>query len=93
MGHGVYHYENPSLQQEALNVMPVSELKQKAKEACEKSKENGQDGVDEKDCLFLEVARWFGMNACIFSNYFVIIVEIIQSSSDVGTFLTKIIEV
>ena len=77
LGHGVYHYENPSLQQEALNVMPVSELKQKAKEACEKSKENGQDGVDEKDCLFLEVARWFGMNACIFSIYFVIIVEII----------------
>lgn len=77
MGHGVYHYENPSLQQEALNVMPVSELKQKAKEACEKSKENGQDGVDEKDCLFLEVARWFGMNAYIFSIYFVIIIEII----------------
>lgn len=72
----MYHYENPSLQQEALNVMPVSELRQKAKEACEKSKENGQDGVDEKDCLFLEVVRWFGMNACIFSIiYFVIIVS------------------
>lgn len=60
LGRGVYHYENPSLQQEALNVMPVSELRQKAKDACEKSKENGQDGVDEKDCLFLEVVRWFG---------------------------------
>jgi len=62
----VYQYEDPFLQQEALNLMPVSELKQKAKEACEKSKEDGQDGVDEKDCLYLEVARWFGMNTCIF---------------------------
>ena len=71
----MYHYEDPSLQQEALNVIPVSELKQKAKEACEKSKENGQDGVDEKDCLFLEVVHWFGMNAWIFSIiYFVVIV-------------------
>ena len=62
----MYQYEDPFLQQEALNVMPVSELKQRAKEACEKSKEDGQDGVDEKDCLFLEVARWFGMNSCFF---------------------------
>lgn len=66
LGCGVYQYEDPFLQQEALNVMPVSELKQRAKEACEKSKEDGQDGVDEKDCLFLEVVRWFGMNTCIF---------------------------
>ncbi|XP_078344615.1 peptide-N(4)-(N-acetyl-beta-glucosaminyl)asparagine amidase-like isoform X2 [Oculina patagonica] len=38
----------------------VSELKQRAKEASEKSKENGQDGVDVRDCLLLEVLRWFG---------------------------------
>ena len=62
----MYHYEDPILQQKALSVMPVSELKQKAKEASEKSKENGQDGVDEKDCLFLEVVRWFGRNSHIF---------------------------
>ena len=62
----MFHYEDPSLQQEALSVMPVSELKQKAKEASEKSQENRQDGVDEKDCLFLEVARWFGRNSHIF---------------------------
>ena len=64
----MYHYEDPLLQQQALSLIPVSELKQKAKEACEKSKENGQDGVDEKDCLFLEVVHWFGMNAC-FSQF------------------------
>ena len=54
-------YENPDLQRQALSVMPVSELKQRAEEACEKSRENGQDGVDERDCLFLEDVRWFGM--------------------------------
>ena len=67
----MFHYEDPSLQQEARNLMPVSELRQKAKEACAKRKENGQDGVDEKDCLFSEVSRWFGMNTCIFAIYFV----------------------
>jgi len=34
-------------------------LKQKAKEVCEKSKEDGQDGVDERDCLYLEIVAWF----------------------------------
>ena len=52
-------YEQPSLQQQALDVLPVSELKQKAKEASEKSRENGQDGADERDCLFLEVNKFF----------------------------------
>ncbi|KAL9958983.1 hypothetical protein ACROYT_G036063 [Oculina patagonica] len=57
--YGVHFYENPDLQQQALSVLPVSELKQRAKEASEKSRENGQNGVDERDCLFLEVVRWF----------------------------------
>ena len=52
-------YEDPHIQQVALSHVPVEELKDKAKEACEKSKEGGQDGVDEKDCFLLEVLRWF----------------------------------
>ena len=55
-------YEDPHIQQVALSHVPVEELKEKAKEACEKSKEGGQDGVDEKDCFLLEVLRWFGMH-------------------------------
>ena len=55
-------YEDPHIQQVALSHVPVEELKKKAKEACEKSKEGGQDGVDEKDCFLLEVLRWFGMH-------------------------------
>ena len=58
---GIKHYEDPNLQEKALSVVPQSELKQKAKEACEKSKENGQDGVDERDCLLLEILAWFGV--------------------------------
>lgn len=56
---GIKHYEDPNLQEKALGVVPISELKQKAKEACEKSKENGQDGVDERDCFLLEILAWF----------------------------------
>ena len=59
---GVHLYELPYLQQQALGIIPVSELKQKAKEASEKSREDGHDGVDERDCLLLEVLSWFGMN-------------------------------
>lgn len=59
---GVHLYEDPHLQQEALSHIPVEELKEKAKEACEKSKECGQDGVDERDCFLLEVLAWFGMH-------------------------------
>ena len=55
----VHLYEDPHIQQVALSRVPVEELKDKAKEACEKSKEGGQDGVDEKDCFLLEVLRWF----------------------------------
>ena len=68
MDYGVHLYENPDLQRQALNLLPVSELKQRAKEACEKSKENGQDGVDERDCLLLQVLGWFGMNLHILFN-------------------------
>lgn len=53
-------YEDPHIQQVALSHVPVEELKEKAREACEKSKEGGQNGVDEKDCFLLEVLRWFG---------------------------------
>ena len=55
-------YEDPHLQEEALSHVPVEELKERAREACEKSKECGQDGVDEKDCFLLEVLAWFGMH-------------------------------
>ena len=55
-------YEDPHLQEEALSHVPVEELKERAREACEKSKEGGQDGVDEKDCFLLEVLAWFGMH-------------------------------
>ena len=58
---GVYHYEDPLLQEKALSVMPVTELRQRAKERSEKSKEEWQDGVDERDCLLLEVLGWFGL--------------------------------
>ncbi|XP_073230462.1 peptide-N(4)-(N-acetyl-beta-glucosaminyl)asparagine amidase-like [Porites lutea] len=57
---GVHLYEDPHLQEEALSHVPVQELKERAREACEKSKECGQDGVDEKDCFLLEVLAWFG---------------------------------
>lgn len=63
---GVYLYEDRDLQQQALNLLPVSELKQRAKEASKNSRENGQDGVDERDCLLLEVLRWFGMMLIFF---------------------------
>jgi len=56
---GIHHYEDPHLQEKALSLVPVSELKQKAKEMCEKSKENGQDGMDERDCLFKKMVPWF----------------------------------
>ena len=55
-------YEDPHIQQVALSYVPVEKLKERAREACEKSKEGGQDGVDEKDCFLLEVLRWFGMH-------------------------------
>ena len=62
MSQAVRLYEDPRIQQVALSHVPVEELKDKAKEACEKSKEGGQDGVDEKDCFLLEVLAWFGMH-------------------------------
>ena len=58
---GVHLYEDPQLQEKALSVVPVAELKEKAREACEKRREGGQDGVDERDCLLLQILAWFGM--------------------------------
>lgn len=60
LGAGINHYEDPRLQEKALNVLPVAELKQKAKEASERSCEDGHDRADEKDCLLLEILAWFG---------------------------------
>ncbi|XP_068689230.1 peptide-N(4)-(N-acetyl-beta-glucosaminyl)asparagine amidase-like [Montipora foliosa] len=57
---GINHYEDPRLREKALSLIPVSELKQRAKEASERSFKDGQDGVDEKDCLLLEILAWFG---------------------------------
>jgi len=34
-------------------------LKKKAKEASERTKQGGETGVDEKDCLILELLSWF----------------------------------
>ena len=79
--YGVHFYENPDLQRQALDVLPVSELKQRAKGACEKSKENGQDGVDERDCLFLEVVRWFGMNVDILNLFYCINLDCVVSEN------------
>ena len=59
---GVNHYEDPHLQEQALDVLPVAELKQRAKEASERSCRDGQDRADEKDCLLLEILAWFGMS-------------------------------
>lgn len=65
---GINHYEDPHLQEQALNVLPVNELKQKAKEASERSSRDGHDRADEKDCLLLEILAWFGMSYLVI-NY------------------------
>lgn len=65
---GINHYEDPHLQEQALNVLPVAELKQKAKEASERSCRDGHDRADEKDCLLLEILAWFGMSYLVI-NY------------------------
>lgn len=62
LGAGINHYEDPHLQEQALNVLPVAELKQKAKEASERSCRDWHDRADEKDCLLLEILAWFGMS-------------------------------
>ena len=52
-------YEDPDLQQRARNIIPLAELEKKAKEASQKTKQGGEAGVDEKDCLILELLSWF----------------------------------
>ena len=52
-------YEDPDLQQRARDIIPLAELKKKAKEASQKTKQGGEAGVDEKDCLILELLSWF----------------------------------
>lgn len=46
-------YEQPSLQQQALDLMPVSEMRKEAR------KESEQTGKDERDCLMRQVNKWF----------------------------------
>ena len=65
---GINHYEDPRLQEKALSLIPASELKQRAKEVSERSFKDGQDGVDEKDCLLLEILAWFGMSRCFINE-------------------------
>ena len=52
-------YEDPDLQQRACDKIPLSELMTKAKEASERTKQGGEAGVDERDCLILELLSWF----------------------------------
>lgn len=52
-------YEDPDLQQRARDKIPLSELMTKAKEASERTKQGGEAGVDERDCLILELLSWF----------------------------------
>ena len=46
-------YEQPSLQQQALDLMPVSAMRKEAR------KESEQTGKDERDCLMHQVNKWF----------------------------------
>lgn len=58
-------YENPDLQRRARDIIPLAELEKKAKEASEKTKQGGEAGVDERDCLVLELLNWFkGDSSC-----------------------------
>ena len=55
-------YEDPDLQRRAYNIIPVAELKKKAHEASQKTSQGGGGGVDERDCLILELLYWFKGN-------------------------------
>ena len=46
-------YEQPSLQQQALDLMPISAMRKEAR------KESEQTGKDERDCLMGQVNKWF----------------------------------
>jgi len=52
-------YEDPDLRRQTHSIIPLAELKKKAKEASERTKQGGETGVDEKDCLILELLSWF----------------------------------
>lgn len=52
-------YEDENLQRQTRNIIPLAELKQKAKESSEKTKQAGDSGVDERDCLILVLLDWF----------------------------------
>ncbi|KAL9958982.1 hypothetical protein ACROYT_G036062 [Oculina patagonica] len=52
-------YENPDLQQRARDIIPLAELEHRAKGASQKTKQGGEAGVDERDCLILELLSWF----------------------------------
>lgn len=52
-------YEDKDLQRRALEMIPLAELEKKAKEASERTKQGGDGGVDERDCLVLELLNWF----------------------------------
>ena len=52
-------YEDPDLQGRARSIIPLPELEKKAKEASQKTKQGGEAGVDERDCLILELLSWF----------------------------------
>ena len=55
-------YEDPELQQRTREFIPLAELRKRAKEASDRTKEGGGSGVDERDCLILELLFWFKGN-------------------------------
>ena len=55
----VMFYEDGDLQRRARSLIPMAELERKAKVMSEGSKEPGSNGVDEKDCLLLELLTWY----------------------------------
>ena len=52
-------YEDKDLQRRAREMIPLAELEKRAKEASERTKQGGDGGVDERDCLVLELLNWF----------------------------------
>ena len=52
-------YEDPELQRRARALIPIVELQRKAKMMNDESKEPGNSGVDERDCLLLALLTWY----------------------------------
>ena len=62
----IIRYEEPELQAKIQSIMPVEEFKKKAQEASRRSKEGGEEGVNEEDCVLLELTSWFKGESQVF---------------------------